>query len=94
MMYGGDYMSVASLVLGIIALVLSLIPAIDIGGIILAIIAIILGAIGRKREPNANLGTAGMVCGIIALALGVVTLVACSALLNKAATDVAKTQYR
>lgn len=71
-------MGVASLVLGIIALVSDLVPGIGwIPGLIMAIIGVILGALGRKDPAKAGLATGGLVCSIIALVLCGVTFLAC-----------------
>lgn len=73
-------MGVASLVLGIIALVISL-AAGTVGwgwvGSICGIIAVVLGAIARKNPEQKGVATGGLVCGIIALVLGIVVTVAC-----------------
>lgn len=68
----------AALVLGILALVGSIVV---VGGVLFGIIAIVLGVIGRgraKRQEATNGGsaTAGLVCGVIALLLSVAIVVA------------------
>ena len=83
-------MGVASLVLGIIGLLLSLFPGLFLGGVLFGVLALVLGIVGRKSavtngQPTGN-ATAGMVLGIIALALGVMMWVLCS-MLVKGATD-------
>ena len=81
-------MAVASLVLGIIALVLSFgIGAIGLGwiGSICGIIAIVFGAISRKDPAKKGIATGGLVCGIIALAWGVIATIACVVCLGVAA---------
>ncbi len=75
-------MAVASLVLGIIALVLSFgAGAIGLGwiGSICGIIAIVFGAISRKDPAKKGMATGGLVCGIIALSWGLVATIACVA---------------
>ena len=71
-------MAVASLVLGIVALVFSFI---GLGwlSVIIGIVGIILGALGRKDESKKGMATAGVVMSIIAVALGVITWIACAA---------------
>ena len=72
-------MAVASLVLGIIALVFSLFfVGLNWLGVIMGIIGIILGALGRSSSPEKKgMATAGLVLSIIATALGVVFWLAC-----------------
>ncbi len=56
-------MGIASLVLGIIAVIIGLFSAGSLGwaGAIMAIIGIILGALGRKEPEKSGIATAGMV---------------------------------
>ncbi|MFY9174281.1 MAG: hypothetical protein WAO24_02890 [Peptococcia bacterium] len=73
-------MAVASLVLGIISLLIALFG----GGIswlaaIPGIIGIILGAQARKDPEKKGLATAGLVCSIIGLVLGLIFFIACAA---------------
>lgn len=60
-------MAVASLVLGIISLVIGIFSAGSLGwlGAILAVVGIILGALGRKNLEKKGMATAGLVCSII-----------------------------
>ena len=69
---GGKGMSVAALILGLVAFV----PGICCGivGIPCAVLAIILGAVGRKRGQG-GMATAGIALGIIYLILAVVIFV-------------------
>lgn len=64
-------MSIASLILGILSLVLFCFWYISLP---CAIVAIILGAIGRKKGGK-GMGTAGIVLGAIAIVLVVVILI-------------------
>lgn len=74
-------MGIASLIMGIVSLVLSI-----FGGfgylywptVLLGVAGIILGAIGKKKGGPA---TAGMVISIIAVAISLIYLVACSAVM-------------
>lgn len=68
-------MGAASLVLGIIALVLSFISPII--ALPLGIIAVVLGAVGKKKGKKNSTG--GLVCGIIAVALSAIMWIACVA---------------
>lgn len=74
-------MGVASLVLGILALVIGLFTAGTLGwaGAIMAIIGIILGALGRKDQSKRGLATAGLVCSIIGLVFCLILYIACAA---------------
>lgn len=77
-------MGVASLVIGIIALVVGLFINMPVG-IIAGVIAIVLGALGRKNGQG-GMATAGMVLGIIAVALCAVAYIACLICANSVAS--------
>lgn len=70
-------MGIASLVLGIIALVFIFFPYLGWLGCILGIVGIILGAIGKKK--GAKCATGGLVCSIIAVAIDLGVYIACAA---------------
>lgn len=74
-------MGVASLVLGIVAIVIGLCSAGALGwiGAILAIIGIVSGALGRKEAENSGMATAGLVLSIIGLVLCLLLYIACIA---------------
>lgn len=72
-------MGVASLVLGIIALVCCFIPGAGLVGVIVGILGIILGAMGRKNPESKGIATGGMVCSIVATAICGITYIACIA---------------
>lgn len=74
-------MGVASLVLGIIAVVIGCFSAGSLGwaGAIMAIIGIVLGALGKKNEEKKGLATAGLVLSIIGLVLCLILYIACIA---------------
>jgi uncharacterized membrane protein len=74
-------MGVASLVLGIIAIVIGVFSAGSLGwaGAIMAIVGIILGALGRKNPEKQGIATAGLVCSIIGLILCLILYIACAA---------------
>lgn len=81
-------MGVASLVLGIISLVISIgagFAGLGWIGSICGIIAIILGAIARKNPEQKGTATGGLVCGIISLSWGIIATIACVACLGAAA---------
>ncbi len=71
-------MAIASLVLGIVGLVFTLLSAGFLGlvGVICGIVGVILGAMARNQGQG-NMAVAGLVLSIIALALGGVTFIAC-----------------
>ena len=69
-------MAVASLVLGIIAIVFGAFGVIWIG-LICGIVGIIMGVLGTADPAKAGMATAGMVCSIIGAALSILFYVAC-----------------
>ena len=74
-------MGVASLVLGIIALLIGIFSSGLLGwlGAIVAIIGIVHGALGRNNHEAKGLATAGLVCSIIGLILCLILYIACAA---------------
>ena len=80
---GGGGLGVASLVLGIISIIIGVISGGSLGwvGAPLGIVGIILGAIGRKNAPESKKGlaNAGFVCSIIGTILCVLFYIACIA---------------
>lgn len=73
-------MAVASLVLGIIALVIAVFfGAFGWVGSLLGILGIIFGALGRKDAQRKGLATAGLTLSIIAVVLGLLLYIACVA---------------
>lgn len=74
-------MAVASLVLGIIAIVIGLFSAGSLGwlGAIAGIIGIITGVQGKKDPEHKDLAKAGFVCSIIGTILCLLMYVACMA---------------
>lgn len=78
-------MGVASLVLGIIGLVVAIFGSgFNWLAVVLGLIGTILGALGRKNPESKGLATAGMVMSIIALILGLLMYLACAACLGAA----------
>ncbi len=78
-------MAIASLVLGIISLVLSFF-GLGMISVFTVIIGIILGVLGRKDPEKKGMATAGLVCSIIALVIGVIMWIACAAVVGGAAS--------
>lgn len=76
-------MGVASLVLGIPAIVLGAFTAGVLGwaGAIMGIIGIILGSLARKNSPveKRGMATAGLTCSIIGTVLCLILYIACAA---------------
>lgn len=74
-------MAIASLVLGIISLVIAcLFSSVGWLGAIVAVVGIILGAVARKKnDANAKLATGGLICSIIGLGLSLILYIACVA---------------
>lgn len=80
-------MGVASLVLGIIALLMGLFFAgFQWVGAIVGLIGIILGAQGRKVPEKKGLATAGLVCSIIGFILCIIFYIACVACVGSMGT--------
>lgn len=71
-------MGIASLVIGIISLILSIFVG-GITGIIPAIVGIILGILGRKDETQKSMATGGLVCSLV---LGLIIWIACALVLG------------
>lgn len=63
-------MGVASLVLGTIGLIISLIPFLGQYALVLTIFAVVFGALGRRSLQGKGLATAGLALGLIGSALG------------------------
>ena len=76
-------MAVASLVLGILAIVFAIV---GVGyqwiGAIVGIIGIVLAVLGKKNPEKKGIATAGLVCSIIGTVLCLITFVACVACLG------------
>lgn len=69
-------MGIASMVLGIVALVCCFIPGASIVGLVLSVIGIVLGGVGKKN--GVPYAVAGLVCSIVALAICGTFLLACT----------------
>lgn len=74
-------MGAASLVLGIISIIVGLFSGGGLGwlGAILGIIGIIFGVQGKRETEQKSIATAGMVCSIIGTVLCLLMYVACVA---------------
>ena len=80
-------MAVASLILGILSIVLSWIPVAGwIICLIMGVVAIVLGVLGRKKQPEKKgMAVAGMVMGIIGVVFSLIWVIACGALVGAGA---------
>jgi lysylphosphatidylglycerol synthetase-like protein (DUF2156 family) len=83
----GNGLAVASLVLGIVGLVLAFIPIIGVVAWILGPLAIIFGFAGRSRAkrgaPNGGMAMAGLIMGIITVAIAIVWVIAFASEVSK-----------
>lgn len=77
-------MAVASLVLGIVAIVFSFI-GLYLPGLIAGIIGIVLGVMAKKKAPS-GMATAGLVLSIIGTILCALVFIACAACIGTAAS--------
>lgn len=72
----GNRAGTASLVCGLIAVLVAWIPLIVAGGVILAVVAVVLGVNGRRASRTTGVGagrsTAGIVTGLLGLAVSVI----------------------
>ena len=80
-------LAIASLVLGIIALVLCWIPVVNFVSFILGILAIIFGIIAIVKKAGLGLGVAGLILAIISMILAHNTNVAATKALGEALED-------
>ena len=80
----GNGLAIASLVCGILGIVLSLLSLnlfVAIPALVLAILAVVFGVKARKTAPpdNRGMATAGLVLGIVALGIAAFVLIVCTA---------------
>src|SRR5579884_4527238 len=69
---GGNGLSVAGLVCGIVGVVIGLVPACGaIFAVPLGILSIVFGALGRRSPTGKGMGTAGIVLGAIAIVVSI-----------------------
>ena len=78
---GSNGLAIASLVLGIVSLVLvaafSWMLWGSIAGLCLGIVGTILGVMGRKNDTGRTMATAGMILSIIGIAIGAICFISC-----------------
>jgi uncharacterized membrane protein len=76
-------MAIASLVLGIVGIVLGAAFSwtIWVGciGIVCGIVGIVLGVLGRKNAQNSTIATAGLILSIIAVVVSSIVVISCAA---------------
>ena len=82
-------MGVASLVIGIISIVLSFIPCVNWFALVPSIVGIILGAVGLSKAKKANEPTGCATAGLVLNIISCVWIVVWGALLGAAAGAVA-----
>lgn len=75
-------LAIASLVLGIVAILFNFI-GLGIIGLILGIVGIVLGVMAKKKNPT-GMATAGLVLSIIGTVLCALILIACAACVGAA----------
>jgi hypothetical protein len=68
---GGGGMSIASMVCGILSILL----VADLGGIWLGIPAIVFGVIGLRRQARTGMAIAGIICGAISLLITIIAII-------------------
>ena len=85
--------AIASLVLGIVAIVFNFI-GLGIVGLIFGVVGIVLGVLARKKNPT-GMATAGLVLSIIGTVLCALILIACVACVGAlgSASGLATTLY-
>lgn len=89
----GNGFGVAALVIGIIALLLSWIPFINIGAIVLGAIAVILGILGLRRKfVGKGMSIAGIVLGALAIIASAIILIATAALVGVVQDEVERVE--
>ncbi|MBQ8540595.1 MAG: DUF4190 domain-containing protein [Clostridia bacterium] len=69
-------MAIASLVLGIVSVVLSVFGG-SLIGLPVGIVGVIMGVLAKKKTPENGMATAGLVCSIIGTAVSGLVFVAC-----------------
>ena len=78
---GSNGLAIASLVLGIVSLVLvaafSWMLWGSIAGLCVGIVGTILGVMGRKNDTGRTMATAGMILSIIGIAIGAICFISC-----------------
>ena len=78
---GSNGLAIASLILGIVSLVLvaafSWMLWGSIAGLCLGIVGTILGVMGRKNATGRTMATAGMILSIIGIAIGAICFISC-----------------
>lgn len=79
---GGSGLAIASMVLGILALVLSCcVPYIPF---VLSLLAVVLGAVALAKKTNGKgMAIAGLVCGILGLIPAVIVAIAGASIINE-----------
>lgn len=91
-------LATAGFVLGLLGLLGSFIPVINIVGIVIGVVGAVLAAVGlakaKKSGAGKGLAVSGLILGLLALIIGIVVNVAFAKALNNAADDVTKTSVK
>lgn len=81
-------MGIASLVLGILALIVSFVPCVGVYALVFSILGVILGAVGivkaKKSGEGKGLSIGGLVCNIVATAIAIWWFVVMGAVVTEA----------
>lgn len=84
---GSNGLAVAGFTLGLLGLLGSFIPVVNIGAIILAVIGLVLAGIGLARAKTVRAGKGLAIAGIVLGALAIVIAIAIDASFGKAVND-------
>src|SRR5450830_1865148 len=89
-------LATAGFVLGLIGLLGSFIPVLNIGGMVIGVVGAVLAAVGlakaKKSGAGKGLAMAGLILGVLALIIGFVVNVAFANVVKNAADDVTGTK--
>lgn len=77
-------MAVASLVLGIVAIVADVFGLGLPVGLIAGVVGIILGVLGKKNPEKAGMAKAGLICSVIGVILSLLFIILCASCLGSA----------
>ncbi|MCL2526019.1 MAG: DUF4190 domain-containing protein [Coriobacteriia bacterium] len=92
----GKGMGIASMVLGIVALVFCFIPFLGWLGVILGIVGLVLGFVSLKKTPQgvkSGMAKAGIVTSIIAIALNLIMLIVVAGFIGALGTAASASGY-
>lgn len=91
-------LATAGFVLGLLGLLGSFIPVLNIGAIVIGVVGAVLAAVGlakaKKSGAGKGLAMSGLILGLLALIIGIVVNVAFANAVNNAADDVTDTSVK